>query len=761
MKVQKRSGEVVRVSFDKVLRRIENLCDEEKLSNINIFDLAKMVINHIYDGVETKELDILAANLSSSMTTIHPDYGRLAASILISNHQKCVGINKKFSDITQELFDKKLVTEEYFNDVMINQDVLNKTIDLSKDYLFDAFGFKTLERSYLMSYKGKKIERPQDMWMRIAVAIHGKDVERVAESYKIFSNLEATHATPTLFNAGTRLGQLASCFLLSNVEDSIEGIFETTKRCAIISKMAGGIGVSMHEVRSSGSHIEGTNGRSSGLIPFLRVYNEVARSVDQAGKRKGAIAIYLHEWHADVEDFIQLRKPHGDESVRARDLFTALWLSDLFFERIKNDDIWSLFCPNDCPGLVDAFGDEFKSLYEKYELAGKARKTIRARELFFKIIDAQIESGTPYMLSKDAVNRKTNQKNLGTVRSSNLCAEITEFTSAEETAVCNLASISLPSCVIDGKFDFKKLHDIAKKLTYNLNKVIDKTYYPIPSAKFSNLKHRPIGLGVQGLADVYALLRMPFGSAEANDLNAQIFETMYHGSMEMSNELAIKQGMYESFKGSPLSEGKFQFDMWGKSASELSGTLDWETLRESVVKHGTRNSLLIALMPTASTSQILGNSECFEPITSNIYTRKTLSGEHVIVNKYLVNDLVKLGIWNTEIKDKLLMANGSVQNIPEIPDEIKELYKTVWEMDPIVIVKQAAKRGPFVCQSQSMNIYIDNPDRTSISRVMFAGWKLGLKTLSYYLRSKPASQMVKFTIDKKKNEEQECSMCSA
>ena len=711
------------------------------------------VINGLYDGVTTAQLDTLAAEICATMTTIHPDYAALAARIAISNLQK--NTEKSFSKAMKTLYeytDPKtgeragMISDTVYEVIKRHANTLNSTIVYGRDFNYDFFGFKTLERSYLLKVNGQIAERPQQMLMRVSLGIHGEDIESAIETYNLMSEKWFTHATPTLFNAGTMKPQMSSCFLLTMQDDSIDGIYETLKQCALISQSAGGIGLSIHNVRATGSYIKGTNGHSNGIIPMLRVFNDTARYVDQGGnKRPGAFAIYLEPWHADIFEFLDLKKNHGKEELRARDLFYAMWIPDLFMQRVEEDGDWSLFCPNECPGMADVWGEKFEALYTQYEQAGKQRKTIKAQELWFKIIESQIETGTPYMLYKDACNAKSNQQNLGTIRSSNLCTEILEFTSPDEVAVCNLSSLALPRFVIDGKFDHQKLYEVTQVATRNLNKIIDINYYPIPEAERSNKRHRPIGIGVQGLADTFAMLRYPFESAQARQLNKDIFETMYFGAMTASMELAKRDGPYETFEGSPIAAGKFQFDLWNIQPD--SGRWDWEALRYQVLQHGVRNSLLLAPMPTASTSQILGNNECFEPFTSNIYTRRVLSGEFVVVNKHLMHDLVELGLWNENMKQRLIQADGSIQAVPEIPAEIKEIYKTVWEIKQRAIVDMAADRGAYICQSQSMNIHMEDANYAKLSSMHFHAWRKGLKTGLYYLRTRAASSAVKFTID--------------
>ncbi len=752
MFVVKRNGKHESVKFDKITARIQKL--SYGLSPlVDVIDVAKKVIEGIYDGVSTTELDNLAAETAASLTTKHPDYALLASRIAVSNlHKNTI---KSFSETMQQLHEytdkatgrkMPMIADDVMEIINANAEVLDSSIIYDRDFGFDYFGFKTLEKSYLLRIDGKIVERPQHMYMRVAIGIHKEDIQSAIQTYNLMSERWFTHATPTLFNAGTPKPQMSSCFLLTMKEDSIEGIYDTLKQTAKISQGAGGIGLSIHNIRATGSYIGGTNGTSNGLVPMLRVFNDTARYVDQGGgKRKGAFAIYLEPWHADIFEFLDLRKNHGKEELRARDLFYALWICDLFMKRVEANGNWSLFCPNEAPGLGDCYGEEFEKLYEQYEAEGRARRTIKAQELWFAILDAQTETGTPYMLYKDAANYKSNQKNLGTIKGSNLCTEIIEYTSPDEVAVCNLASLALPRFVIDGQFDFNKLYDVTYQVTKNLNRIIDNNYYPVEEARNSNMRHRPIGLGVQGLADVFILMRLPFESDRARQLNKDIFETLYFAAMTASKDMAKKDGAYTTFQGSPLSQGQFQFDLWGIEATTRH---DWETLRKEVMEHGVRNSLLVAPMPTASTSQILGNNECFEPYTSNIYTRRVLSGEFIIVNKHLLKDLVQLGLWNNTMKNKIIANNGSIQNIAEIPAEIKELYKTVWEIKQRSIIDMAADRGAYICQSQSLNLFVDSPTNSKLSSMHFYAWKKGLKTGMYYLRTQAASQAVQFTIEK-------------
>ena len=752
MYVIKRDGNRESVKFDKVTARIQKLCYGLDPIHVTPINVAMKVIEGIYEGVTTSELDNLAAETAASLTTKHPDYALLASRIAVSNLHK--NTNKSFSKTMEALYNyidpktgKKapLIADDVHEIIQKNAQELDSTIIYDRDFGYDYFGFKTLERSYLLKLNGQVAERPQHMIMRVAVGIHKDDIASAIETYNLMSERWFTHATPTLFNAGTPKPQMSSCFLLTVKEDSIDGIYDTLKSCAKISQSAGGIGLSIHNIRATGSYIRGTNGTSNGIVPMLRVFNDTARYVDQGGgKRKGSFAIYLEPWHADIYEFLDLRKNTGKEEARARDLFTAMWTPDLFMKRVEENSTWSLFCPNEAPGLADCWGAEFEALYTRYEQEGKARKTIQARELWSAIIDSQIETGNPYMLYKDACNGKSNQQNLGTIKSSNLCTEILEYTSPDEIAVCNLASIALPRFVEDGKFDHQKLFEITYVITKNLNKIIDRNYYPVAEARNSNMRHRPIGIGVQGLADAFILMRFPFDSPEAIQLNKEIHETIYYASMTASKDLAKVEGPYETFKGSPVSKGIFQFDMWNVTPSNR---WEWDVLKEEVKTHGVRNSLLLAPMPTASTSQILGNNECFEPYTSNIYSRRVLSGEFVIVNKHLLKDLVKLGIWNDSLKNKIIIANGSVQNINEIPDNVKALYKTVWEISQKVIINMAADRGAYICQSQSLNLFVQDANFAKLSSMHFYGWKAGLKTGMYYLRTKAAADAIKFTVD--------------
>jgi ribonucleoside-diphosphate reductase alpha subunit len=748
MRVTKRSGRVEDVKFDNVTNRISKLT--EGLSNsVDVTKVAQQVFSSIYDGINTHEIDTLSAEICIGMITSDPDYEILATRITASNIQKRAANN--FHIAMRKLHKAGIVTHE----VLEVSSKVKDDIKPERDYDFGYFGLKTLEKGYLQKIDGEIIETPQYMYMRVSIGIHGHDTERVLETYDALSKGLFIHATPTLFNAGTPRPQMSSCFLIANKEDSIDGIYDTVKECARISKWAGGIGLHIHDVRANKSHIRGTNGTSDGIIPMLRVYNSTARYVNQAGRRKGSIAVYLEPWHADILDFLEIRLNQGDEEARCRDLFSAMWIPDLFMKRVESGGNWSLFCPDVARGLSDVYGKEFEDLYEKYEAEGLARKVVPASEVWKAIIKSQSETGTPYMLYKDACNEKSNHKHVGTIKSSNLCTEIIEYTDKDETAVCNLASIALPKYVdVEKKeFNHEELHRVTKMVTRNLNKVIDKNFYPTENGKRSNMRHRPIGIGVQGLADVFIMLRMSFGSDESRKLNRDIFETIYHAALESSCELAEMYGTYETFKGSPFSQGILQFDMWDRDP-KFSGRYDWNAMRE-LVKKGTRNSLLLAPMPTASTSQILGNNECFEPYTTNIYLRRTLAGEFVVVNKHLVNDLKERGLWSKEMKDLMVKAGGSVQNIIDIPDDLKELYKTVWEMSQKTIIDMAADRGVYIDQSQSMNLFVESPTLSKLSSMHMYAWKTGLKTGMYYLRSKAKARPIQFSL------EAECAMCSA
>ncbi|MFD2563935.1 ribonucleoside-diphosphate reductase subunit alpha [Aquimarina rubra] len=760
MYVVKRDGHKEPIMFDKITARVRKLCYGLN-ALVDPVKVAMRVIEGLYDGVTTSELDNLAAEIAATMTIAHPDYAKLAARISVSNLHK--NTKKTFSEVVTDLYeyvnprtDKKapLISDEVYEVIMANKEKLDSTIIYNRDFGYDYFGFKTLERSYLLKINGKIAERPQHMLMRVSIGIHLNDLDAAIETYELMSKKYFTHATPTLFNSGTPKPQMSSCFLLATKDDSIDGIYDTLKQTAKISQSAGGIGLSIHNVRATGSYIAGTNGTSNGIVPMLRVFNDTARYVDQGGgKRKGSFAIYVEPWHADIFDFLDLKKNHGKEEMRARDLFYAMWIPDLFMKRVQEDAEWTLMCPNECPGLFDIHSDEFEKEYLRFEAEGKGRRTIKARELWEKILESQIETGTPYMLYKDAANRKSNQQNLGTIRSSNLCTEIMEYTSPDEVAVCNLASIALPMFVKNGAFDHKELFKITKRVTKNLNKVIDRNYYPVKEAENSNMRHRPIGLGVQGLADTFIQLRMPFTSDEAKKLNQEIFETLYFAAVTASMEEATADGPYQTYEGSPISKGEFQHNLWGIKDEELSGRWDWAGLRKKVLKNGVRNSLLVAPMPTASTSQILGNNEAFEPYTSNIYTRRVLSGEFIVVNKHLLEDLVQLNLWSDDLKDAIMRANGSIQNIDIIPQDLKELYKTVWELSMKDIIDMSRHRGYFIDQSQSLNLFMEGATMAKLTSMHFYAWKSGLKTGMYYLRTKSAVDAIKFTLKTEKKEQ--------
>jgi ribonucleoside-diphosphate reductase alpha chain len=777
MRVTKRNGQLQDIAFDKIITRVKKLGQEANIQ-INYSSLAMKVIDQLYDKIETTKIDELAAEQCASLSTNHPDYGNLAARIVVSNHQK--NTDQVFSNVVKQLYNfkdihgthKPLLSQTLYDFVVKYSLVIDAMIDYNRDYLIDYFGFKTLERSYLFKIDNKIVERPQHMWMRVAIGIHGdlnntNSLSLVKETYDLMSLKYFTHATPTLFNAGTPRPQLSSCYLIAMEDDSIEGIYNTLKDCAQISKYSGGIGLHIHNIRAKDSHIQGTNGKTDGLVPMLRVFNSTARYVNQSGKRNGSFAIYLEPWHPDIDDFLELKKNHGDEELKARDLFYALWISDLFMERVKSNAKWSLFCPHECPGLSDVYGDRFAELYEKYESEGKARKVVNARDLWFKILDAQMETGTPYILFKDAANKKSNQKNLGTIKSSNLCCEILEYSDDKETSVCNLASIGLPSFVdvVTKQFDYDKLHEVTKVVTNNLNCVIDINFYPTEKTRVSNFKHRPIGIGVQGLADTFVLMDIPFHSEDAKEVNRLIFETIYHASLEKSNEIAKELGeSYSSFAGSPASKGILQFDMWSKEPTP--DRYDWTTLKQSIITHGLRNSLLVAPMPTASTSQILGFNECFEPFTSNLYSRRTLAGEFVVVNKYLMKELIQLGFWNEQIKNNIIANKGSIQQLTILPEHIRNKYKIVWEIPMKHVIDMSADRGAFICQSQSLNLWVEDPTYNTLTSMHFYSWKQGLKTGIYYLRRKAKHQAQQFTIEPEQNHEKDdkdeiCEMCSA
>uniref|UniRef100_A0A6C0JGB5 ribonucleoside-diphosphate reductase n=1 Tax=viral metagenome TaxID=1070528 RepID=A0A6C0JGB5_9ZZZZ len=805
MYVTKRNGKREIVSFDKILNRIKRLgqfnfdrVGSKDAIKINYTSLVMKVIDQLYDGISTTQIDELSAEQCASMASIHPDYSILAGRITVSNHHRST--SDSFKEVMTQLYEYRdkqdkhspLVTEQVVKIAQKYEEEFDTFIGYNRDYLIDYFGFKTLERAYLMKINQKTVERPQHMWLRVAIGIHGDNFTRIKETYEYMSNKYFTHATPTLFNAGTPCPQLSSCFLLAMESDSMDGIYNTLKDCAMISKWAGGIGLHIHNIRASGSKIRGTNGESSGICPMLRVFNNTAKFVNQGGKRNGSFAIYLEPWHADIEVFLQMRKNHGDEELKARDLFYALWVPDLFMERVKADGQWTLMCPDECPGLADVYGTEFNTLYAKYESEGKGRKTVKARELWFQVLDAQMETGTPYICYKDAANKKSNQKNLGTIKSSNLCSEIIEYSDENESAVCNLASIALPTFIDmtdpeNPVFDFEKLHAVAKIVTYNLNKIIDVNYYPTEKTRRSNMRHRPIGIGIQGLADVFMMMNLAFAGDTAKQMNKDIFETIYHGALEQSCEMAKTEGAYETFPGSPASEGILQFDLWISEESQKNGQkngsifenghpnnrYDWSGLKASIIMVGLRNSLLLAPMPTASTSQILGFNECIEPITSNIYNRRTLAGEFILANKYLMNDLIKLDLWNEKIKNNIIANHGSVQHIDIIPLEIREKYKTVWEIPMKTLIDMAADRGVYICQSQSLNLWLEDPNYSNLTSMHFYSWSKGLKTGIYYLRRRGRHQAQQFTIEPEKKDlgensgeysgesEEICEMCSA
>lgn len=775
MYVMKRNGQKETVAFDKILQRIKNTGMEAGIQ-LNYTTLAMKVIDQLFDGISTTQIDELSADQCASLASTHPDYNALAGRIVVSNLQK--NTSSSFSHVVKQLYEFRdkhnnispLVSDTLYQMVNDHGEELDALCDYSRDYLIDFFGFKTLERAYLMKIDKKVVERPQHMWLRVSIGIHGFNMERVKETYEYMSLKYFTHATPTLFNAGTPRQQLSSCFLLAMESDSIPGIYNTLSDCANISKWAGGIGLHIHNIRATGSHIRGTNGTSNGIVPMLRVFNNTAKYVDQGGgKRNGSFAIYLEPWHADIEVFLQMRKNHGDEELKARDLFYALWMPDLFMERVKADADWTLMCPDECPGLADVYGDEFNELYKRYEEEKRGRKTMKARKLWFQILDAQMETGTPYLCYKDAANKKSNQKNVGVIKSSNLCTEIMEVSTSEETAVCNLASIALPAFIdhttTPPSYDFAKLHTITKAMTYNLNKVIDVNYYPTDKTKTSNMRHRPVGIGVQGLADTFIQMGFSFASDAAKDLNRRIFETLYHAALEQSCEMAKVEGAYETFAGSPASRGELQYDMWGVTPTE--GRYDWSVLKEQIKIHGLRNSLLLAPMPTASTSQILGYNECIEPITSNIYSRRTLAGEFIMGNKYLMRELLDLGLWNEQLKNNMIANHGSIQHITTIPENIREKYKTVWEIPMRHLIDMAADRGAFVCQSQSLNLWMEDPNYGALTSMHFYAWGKGLKTGIYYLRRRGRHQAQQFTIEPEKgasvgnHEEDICEMCSS
>lgn len=773
MNVMKRNGNLETVSFDKILQRMKRVGREADLK-LNYTQLAMKVIDQLYDGISTTRIDELSAEQCASLSSTHPDYNVLGGRIIISNHQK--NTEPSFINVMTRLYEFRdkhgehypLISQELYNVIQKYPEQIESMLCYERDYLIEYFGFKTLERSYLMKLDGVIIERIQHMWLRVSIGIHGENLDRVKETYDLMSQKYFTHATPTLFNAGTPKPQLSSCFLQAMESDSVDGIYNTLKECAKISKWAGGIGLHIHNIRASGSHIRGTNGKSNGIVPMLKVFNNTAKYIDQGGgRRNGSFAIYLEPWHADIEMFLEMRKNHGDEEMKARDLFYALWIPDLFMKRVKANADWTLMCPDECPGLSDVYGDEFERLYESYEQQNKGRMTIKARQLWFHMLDAQMETGTPYMLFKDSCNRKSNQKNVGVIKSSNLCTEIIEYSDENETAVCNLASIALPTFIdrVNGVFDYEKLHEVVKVITYNLNRVIDINYYPTEKTRVSNMRHRPIGLGVQGLADVFILLDLPFYSMKAKSINKRIFETIYHAALECSCELAQSQGVYDSFAGSPASQGILQFDLW--EHNQTNEFFDWNDMKSKIQQFGLRNSLLVAPMPTASTSQILGYNECIEPITSNIYSRRTGAGEFVLANKYMMMDLIKLELWNEGVKNNIIANNGSIQQLDMVPQEIRDKYKTVWEIPMRELIDMSADRGVYICQSQSLNLWLEDPNYNTLTSMHFYSWTKGLKTGIYYLRRRGRHQAQQFTIEPEKakhgnNEEDEiCEMCSA
>jgi len=777
MYVIKRNGEKEIVSFDKILQRIKNTATEANIQ-LNFTSLTMKVIDQLYNNITTTQIDEVTSDQCASLASTHPDYNSLAGRIIVSNHQK--NTSSSFSEVVKQLYHFKdkhgkkssLVSEKLYDFVMKHPEELDELCDYNRDYLIDYFGFKTLERAYLMKINNVIVERPQHMWLRVSIGIHEESMDKIKETYFYMSNKYFTHATPTLFNSGTPRPQLSSCFLLAMENDSIDGIYNTLGDCANISKWAGGIGLHIHNVRATGSHIRGTNGTSNGIVPMLRVFNHTAKYVDQGGgKRNGSFAIYLEPWHADIEIFLQMRKNHGDEELKARDLFYGLWIPDLFMERVKTDGNWTLMCPDECPGLSEVYGDAFKALYEFYETEHRGRVTMKARKLWFQILDAQMETGTPYLCYKDAANRKTNQQNIGIIKSSNLCTEIMEVSNKEQSAVCNLASIALPSCIDHSteppSYDFDKLHEVARIVTHNLNKVIDVNFYPTDKTRNSNLLHRPIGIGVQGLADTFIQMNYVFDSLEARQLNKDIFETIYHAALVESCTISKLDGPYSSFDGSPASKGILQFDMWNVKPSDK---YDWDSLKQNIIYYGLRNSLLLAPMPTASTSQILGYNECIEPITSNIYSRRTIAGEFILANKYLMKELIDLNLWNERVKNSIIANNGSIQQIDVIPEQIRNKYKTVWELPMKSLIDMAADRGAFICQSQSLNLWLEDPTYNTLTSMHFYAWSKGLKTGIYYLRRRGKHQAQQFTIEPEKDEEtpdfvsqeeEVCEMCSA
>ena len=776
MRVKKRNGTFENIAFDKILNRVKNLGKSANITSINYASLIMKVIDQLYDGIPTTKIDELTAEQCAALSTQHPDYITLASYIATSNNHKNTDasfykvMNKLYKNKDNQKYSSPLISETTMSVVIKYKDELEKMVVHQRDFLIEYFGYKTLEYSYLLKINGQVVERPQHMWLRVSVGIHGDNIEKIKETYDLMSQKYFTHATPTLFNSGTLRPQMSSCYLIAMENDSLGGIFNTLTDCAHISKWAGGIGLHIHNIRARGSLIRGTNGASTGIVPMLRVFNSTARYVDQGGRRNGSFAIYLEPWHSDIREFLELKKNHGDEEVKARDLFYALWIPDLFMKKVKENEDWCLFCPDECPGLSDVYGDAFETLYHKYESEKREKCKLKARDLWFKILDSQMETGTPYLLYKDACNKKSNQQNVGTIKSSNLCCEIVQYSDDKETAVCNLASIALNKFVTANKtFDYDLLHSVAKVVTYNLNQVIDVNYYPTEKTRTSNLRHRPIGIGVQGLADTFMMMDLAFNSSEAKQINTNIFETIYHAALEMSVELSKVHGTYDSFNGSPASKGILQFDMWNVDPGNFR--YNWTEMKASVIKYGIRNSLLLAPMPTASTSQILGNNEAFEPITSNIYTRRTLAGEFIVINKYLMRELIDMGLWTDALKNNIISNRGSVQHLTNLSEHVRNKYKTVWEIPMKDLIDMSADRAVFICQSQSLNLWMEEPSYGPLTSMHFYAWSKGLKTGLYYLRRKPKHQAQQFTIEPEKqhqtnkNDKEEefeiCTMCSS
>ena len=775
MRVKKRNGTFENIAFDKILNRVKNLGKSANITSINYASLIIKVIDQLYDGIPTTKIDELTAEQCAALSTQHPDYITLASHIATSNNHK--NTDASFYKVMVKLHNNKdnqkcsspLISETTMSAITKYKIELENMIMYERDFLIEYFGYKTLEYSYLLKVDGQVVERPQHMWLRVSVGIHGDNIEKIKETYDLMSQKYFTHATPTLFNSGTLRPQMSSCYLIAMENDSLGGIFNTLADCAHISKWAGGIGLHIHNVRARGSLIRGTNGASTGIVPMLRVFNSTARYVDQGGRRNGSFAIYLEPWHADIREFLELKKNHGDEEVKARDLFYALWIPDLFMKKIKENEDWCLFCPNECPGLSDVYGEKFDALYHSYESEGREKCKLKARDLWFKILDSQMETGTPYLLYKDACNKKSNQQNIGTIKSSNLCCEIVQYSDDKETAVCNLASIALNKFVTANKtFDYDLLHSVAKVVTYNLNQVIDVNYYPTEKTRTSNMRHRPIGIGIQGLADIFMMMNFAFNSSEAKQINTNIFETIYHAALEASVELSKLHGPYDSFNGSPASKGILQFDMWNIDPG--NSRYNWTEMKASIIKYGIRNSLLLAPMPTASTSQILGNNEAFEPITSNIYTRRTLAGEFIVINKYLMRELIDMGLWTDALKNNIIANRGSVQHLTNLSEHVRNKYKTVWEIPMKDLIDMSADRAAFICQSQSLNLWMEEPSYGPLTSMHFYAWSKGLKTGLYYLRRKPKHQAQQFTIEpeqqaKSKNDKEEefeiCTMCSS